>query len=255
MNRKHVVTLLALGTLLAASVAGAQAPGANAPRIGPGSARFAPARPTDAAMGDDVLVSLGDEALPPGDEPGEGPARGAGHGMHAGMGTGRAMGWAMGMERMERMGRMGRMGSMGPMGPMGPMGMRHGPGGPFGPFARQLELTDAQRAKLADIRDRQARRDIQARADLQIARLDLRKLVAAEKPEATAINTQIDRMARLRAEMAKSRMAAMLDARALLTPEQLRKLHALRTGTSVRSPDGIGGGPSGGPGSGTPDGR
>ena len=109
------------------------------------------------------------------------------------------------------------------------MGGGMGPGpGMFGHMAQALDLSDTQRGKLADIHERQMRRDIQARADLEIAHLDLRKAMSAEKPEAGAIDAQIDRVAKLRSDMSKARVASLLEARALLTPEQQKKMHDLR---------------------------
>ncbi len=93
-----------------------------------------------------------------------------------------------------------------------------------GELAAALKLTDAQRAKVADIRERQMRRGIQLRADLALARLDLRKLLRADKPSTTAIDAQIDRMARLRADLTKARIGSLLEMRALLTPEQQKIL-------------------------------
>jgi Spy/CpxP family protein refolding chaperone len=127
-------------------------------------------------------------------------------------------------------GGMGRWG-MGPGGRgMGPGMRRRGPGGPpnLERLAQRLGLSDAQRARLEDIRDRQQRRDIQARADLAIARLDLRKAMKADKPELSAINSQIDKLARMRADLAKSRVASHLEARAVLTPEQQKQMKELR---------------------------
>jgi Spy/CpxP family protein refolding chaperone len=85
--------------------------------------------------------------------------------------------------------------------------------------------------------ERQERKAIQARADIQLARLDLRKLMEADKPDSKAIEAQIDRIAGLRAGLEKSRMATMLEFRASLTPEQQKKLRELRErGPQMRSP-------------------
>jgi Spy/CpxP family protein refolding chaperone len=130
------------------------------------------------------------------------------------------------------------------------MGGDMGPG-MFGRAIHALDLSDAQHEKFADIRERQMRRDIQARADLQIARLDLRKAMRSEKPEAGAIDSQIDRVAKLRADMAKTRVASLLEARALLTPDQLKKLHDLRMrppGAGMPGVPGMGRGRGMGPG-------
>jgi Spy/CpxP family protein refolding chaperone len=112
---------------------------------------------------------------------------------------------------------------------MGP-GMRRG--GPMhremrhrmmGAFAR-LDLTDAQKKQLAEVHEKQQRKAIQSRADLDVARLDMRKAMRAETPNAASINAQIDKISKLRADAQKSRVAAFLEARALLTPEQQKQL-------------------------------
>jgi Spy/CpxP family protein refolding chaperone len=95
---------------------------------------------------------------------------------------------------------------------------------------RDLDLAEAQRGQIADVHDRQQRKAIQAEADLRLARLDLGKLMRADKPDQRAIDAQIDRMATVRAGLQKSRIAAMLEVRALLTPEQQKKLHERREG-------------------------
>lgn len=106
-------------------------------------------------------------------------------------------------------------------------GMRRGMG--FGPeMARELNLTTEQREKMKAARERQARKAIQARADIQLARLDLHKLMQADKPDTRAIETQIDKIASLRTELEKSRVATMLEIRASLTAEQQKKLRELR---------------------------
>jgi Spy/CpxP family protein refolding chaperone len=125
----------------------------------------------------------------------------------------------------------GRGGMRGGPGMMrGGRGMGPGLGGGMqrGALLEELELTDAQREKLGDLRDAQMRRGIQARADLRIAALDLRKLLIADKPNRVAIDAQIDRIARMQADLHKAQVASMLEARSVLTPEQRQKLRALR---------------------------
>lgn len=134
-----------------------------------------------------------------------------------GMGMGPGGGMGMGMER----GRRGGMGRHAGMGRGMGRGMRQGGG--MGAFAR-LDLTDAQREKLADLHEKRMRSDVQARADLQLARMDLRKLMRAESPSTTAINAQIDKLTRLRADMQKAHVGTFLEARAMLTPEQQKQL-------------------------------
>ena len=93
---------------------------------------------------------------------------------------------------------------------------------------KELDLTDAQKTKIADIRDRQMRKGIQQQADLRIASLDLGKLMRADKPDQRAIDSQIDKMATMRASLQKARIGAMLEMRSVLTDDQRQKLKDLR---------------------------
>ncbi len=111
-------------------------------------------------------------------------------------------------------------GARGPMG--GRMAMMHAR------MAEQLHLTDEQRTKMRDIHERQMRRGIQGWADLQLARMDMHKLMRADQPQTAAINAQIDKMARMRADQAKARVASRLEARAVLTPEQQKQMREMR---------------------------
>jgi Spy/CpxP family protein refolding chaperone len=131
-------------------------------------------------------------------------------------------------------------GDMGPGGRGGP-GMRRGAGGKGVEELREkLNLTEDQKSKLADIRDRQTRAAIPIEADLRIAGLDLRKLMRAERPDQSAIDAQIDRVAGLRARLQKSHVASMLEARSVLTPAQQKLLREHRGGKMGR---GMRGGP------------
>ena len=136
-------------------------------------------------------------------------------------------------------------------GEFGPGGMRgerwgmmarRGPGmrGGFGMRRMRIEdldLTDAQRKKLADIRDSHAKTAINQRASVQLAALDLRKMMRADKPDVGAVERQIDKIASLRAALTKNRVTGMLEARALLTPEQLEKLRSPRGSRSAPEPN------------------
>jgi Spy/CpxP family protein refolding chaperone len=113
----------------------------------------------------------------------------------------------------------------------------HGHGGPggermgmlhlrLGSRLAELDLSDAQREKLRDVHDAQARKAIQRRADMQLARMDLHKLMSAEKVDAGAVNAQIDRMARMHADAMKAAFEAHQQVRAVLTPEQFKMLRS-----------------------------
>jgi Spy/CpxP family protein refolding chaperone len=99
----------------------------------------------------------------------------------------------------------------------------------FGPMmAQELNLTPEQQEKMKAARDREQRKAIQARADIQLAQLDLRKLMEVDKPDSKAIEAQVDKIAGLRAGLQKSHIATMLEFRASLTPDQQKKLRELR---------------------------
>ena len=130
-------------------------------------------------------------------------------------------------------GRIGDRRAHGMMGGPG-MRMRHGMGGGFmghggpGMHARlaELDLSDAQRTKLRDLHEAQARKAVQRRADMQLARLDLHKLMREDRPNVSAVNAQIDKLARLHAEGMKARFETQMQAHAVLTPEQLKQLRS-----------------------------
>ena len=112
---------------------------------------------------------------------------------------------------------------------MGGPGMRGGPMGAgmalgCGPeMMRALDLKDDQRKRIMGICDRFQRLAIQKQADLRVAALDMRQLAHSETPVKAKLEAQVDKIARMRADLAKARIGAMLDVRSVLTPEQLKK--------------------------------
>jgi Spy/CpxP family protein refolding chaperone len=211
MNR-HVKWIWVAALLLSPLAASAQAPktdpGAAPPAVAPAPPAdddgmwladlFGPGDPIEAAFAgpDQGPVAMGDMAEAP-DAPGamafddDGGGPGGPHG-HMGRPAGRGMMWRRGM----------------------------------GNRFSALDLTDAQRDKLRDIHESAARKSVQRRADIQLAHMDLQKLMRAETPSSAAINAQIDKISKLQADGMKSRFDSMLQARAVLTPEQLKKLRA-----------------------------
>ena len=164
-----------------------QAPAPSAP-----PAPQAPHGPKDSNQEFDELVALGDDG---GAWFGDGEEGGPGGDMHRGGGPG--------MRR-------------------GPGG--HGAGMELHMRMANLDLTEAQRDKMRDLHEAAMRKNIQRKADLEIARMDLHKLMRADAPSAQSVNTQIDKIAKMRADAEKAHFEVFLQARALLTPEQLKKL-------------------------------
>ena len=96
------------------------------------------------------------------------------------------------------------------------------------PHVRQtLGLTDEQVSRLHRIAVDSEKASIQTRADLELRHLELRELMRAENPDQAAIMQKLDEVNALRGKMAKARVKTMLDARSVLTPEQIKKVRAL----------------------------
>lgn len=162
-------------------------------------------------------------------------------------------------ERGER--RMGMRGHDGGKGE----GMRghEGMGGGHGAMMEKLNLTDRQKEQMAGIHEAQQRRMIPIRSAIAEAGLDLRKLMRDDSPSKVQIDAAIDRMAKLRADAQKARVATLMEARAILTPEQrktMQGLHGMMGGRGMHGGmggrgghggrGGKGGGMRGGPGGG-----
>ena len=218
MKRATWIAGLAVGLLVLAG--GAWAQGLSGPAKAPRSPRAAHAPRAALEKGmdqQDPGMAAHGRGMGPGGQGTcccqgmQGAGMGRGGMRHRGMGPG-----AMGREGMGR-------------GGMGGGWMGRGFGHRAGMMA-QLDLSEAQRARLADIHERTMKQNLQARADLGSARIDLARLMRAERPDREAIAAQIDRIADLRASVAKARVNALLDAHGVLTPEQLKKAKELHRG-------------------------
>jgi Spy/CpxP family protein refolding chaperone len=118
-----------------------------------------------------------------------------------------------------------------------------GPRGGGEAFER-LDLTDAQREKLAEVRDKHRRAAVPIEGDLKLARMDLEKLMRSEKPDANAVSRQVDKISNLRGQLMKNRLTGLIEAKAVLTPEQQKKLKDMRGpgGRGMRGMRGMRGG-------------
>lgn len=91
-----------------------------------------------------------------------------------------------------------------------------------GPALTKLNLTDAQKKTMREMRLQQQKELIPLRADLQTRKLDLRGEMMAEKPNMARINALVDGIAKTRAEMEKKQIAMRFKLRDQLTPEQIK---------------------------------
>ena len=91
----------------------------------------------------------------------------------------------------------------------------------------QIGVSADQAAK---IRQQQAdfrKTAIRSRADLQIKQIDLREMMAADKPDRAAIDAKLQDISTARLAFEKSAVNFRLDSRDALTPDQRQKLRAL----------------------------
>jgi Spy/CpxP family protein refolding chaperone len=168
-----------------------------------------------------------------GPDGGGGPMAPMGEMMHHGGGEGGGPGMGMGM------------------GMHGGMHHRGGPGMGLGflinnPEMRQkLGITDEQAAKIRQQTLDFRKAEIRNRADLEIKRLDLHSLMAADAPDKAAIDRTLQEVGASQMALEKSAVDFHLAMRAALTPEQREKLKAMR---QESHPGGEGQHRTGGPG-------
>mgnify|MGYP001148763959 CR=1 FL=1 len=101
---------------------------------------------------------------------------------------------------------------------MGRMPMMGGPN--IMDFAEKLKLTDEQKDKIKAILVAHMKDMINKRAELETAEIDLKELMDKEEPDLNTLERQIQKIAMLEATMKLSQIKTMLDAKAILTPEQ-----------------------------------
>jgi Spy/CpxP family protein refolding chaperone len=89
--------------------------------------------------------------------------------------------------------------------------------------AKELELTDEQVMKLKNIQFEQQKNCIRSNADLKILELELGNLLLQNEPDRAAIDKKITAMGELKTKMKRNEIYSRLDAKMVLTKEQLEK--------------------------------
>ncbi len=112
----------------------------------------------------------------------------------------------------------------GPQGPPSGHGPGFGPGGGKGRIKAELGLTDEQESQLRKLHGEQRKAHIRRRADLQIARMDLRELLAAKAVDDKAVAAKMKEINDLTAAGLKAHVDQRLAMRKVLTPEQIEKM-------------------------------
>jgi Spy/CpxP family protein refolding chaperone len=117
---------------------------------------------------------------------------------------------------------------------------------------QMLNLTDDQAARLRQITVQAEKTGIETRAALAVRKLELRELLRGDNPDRDAVLKKVQEISTLSAQSMKQRVEALLDAKAVLTPEQQKKIRELRASRRLNQ-EGMRGqwpGMAGGPGPG-----
>ncbi len=109
-------------------------------------------------------------------------------------------------------------------------------GGQQGPVAlkQQLGLSDEQVAQLQKLRDDERKQAIRRRADIEIARIELREALAAPSADESLVTAKTKVLTDLQAGAVRARVEAQLALRKVLTKEQYTKLQQARPGPGRR---------------------
>jgi Spy/CpxP family protein refolding chaperone len=111
---------------------------------------------------------------------------------------------------------------------------------------QQLGITAEQAAKIRQQETDFRKERIRGRADLQVKRIDLENLMAADKPDQAAIDSKLQEISAARLVLAKSAVHFRLAMRDAITPAQREKLRQLMKdrrgggGASRQGPQGQG---------------
>lgn len=95
-------------------------------------------------------------------------------------------------------------------------------------LADELGLTEDQLTSIKKERFKTAKESIELRSKIQIAQLELGKIIQSENPDEKAIKQKIEEMSGLRSNLKFTQIQSRLKMRNILTPEQLEKLKGLR---------------------------
>lgn len=89
-----------------------------------------------------------------------------------------------------------------------------------------LGLTDQQVDRLRHIMVETEKTSVKNRAEIEVRGIELRELLHAENSDRDAVMKKVQEISSLRGEMMQAHVSALLDAKAVLTPEQQKKVRA-----------------------------
>lgn len=93
-----------------------------------------------------------------------------------------------------------------------------------------LDLADTQKADISAIHDRAAKDLIRKRADIQIAKLELRELLEREPLDLAAVDAKLRQLANMKTDMVVSVLKTKEQIKTILTPEQRKRLKDMMEG-------------------------
>jgi Spy/CpxP family protein refolding chaperone len=106
---------------------------------------------------------------------------------------------------------------------------------------QQVGITDDQVAKIRQQESEFRKTQIRDRADLAVKRIDLKDLIAADKPDRSAIDSKLQEISTAQMALQKAAIDFRLDMREAISPAQREKLRQLMKDRWQRGAGGPGG--------------
>jgi Spy/CpxP family protein refolding chaperone len=103
----------------------------------------------------------------------------------------------------------------------------HGPP-PIADLAKELNLTAKQKTAIRDLTDDEGKAEAKLRAEIEVAQIDLRRLMESDDADEAKVGAQIDKVSALEGEAHKTHLLTFLKIRKLLSKDQRDKLDELR---------------------------
>ena len=97
-----------------------------------------------------------------------------------------------------------------------------------GRMMEALDLTDAQKEKLQDLRTANAKAMAKLQADAKIAQIDLKEVMQQDNPKTADVKAKIAAVNKVRGQIMEKRALHGLEMKQVFTPEQRKKLQTLK---------------------------
>ena len=101
-----------------------------------------------------------------------------------------------------------------------------------------LRLADPQVERLRQIAVETEKANVKTRAEIEVRSIELREALRADKPDRDEIMKRVQEISDLRREMMKHNVEAILAAKAVLSPQQQKKVFLIMENPDLREPGG-----------------